>query len=389
MTAAAGAAVVIVAGVTVPQLAGSFGGSQPGPPAARVKTIGPAPKPAPGALSVPGPSLSTMTGRPGVVAGFRPLSVTFVGPTTGAVLGHAGSCAARPCTAIAGTHDYGKSWSEIGAPPAGPPAATTGVSQIRLLNLHDGWVYGPALFATHNGGRSWHPIRSLPGRVIDLSAVGRRAFAVVASGCTGTGAQFAAGCTGFSLYSAKGTSDQWRPVPGASGSGRAVAGGLQLTGQGGYLLVGRHLYAGPVTGAAWHPVPARAATTPACLASRASGSALIAPLSLASGASDLFLVCRNPAATGLTLYRSGDGGSTWQSRGAVSATGTAASLAVSPAGTLVLATDTGIYRSADARTWKRAGVTAPAGGFSFVGMTDRRTGRRGPRGACARGLHHR
>ncbi len=205
--------------------------------------------------------------------------------------------------------------------------------------------------------------------MIDLSAVGQRAFAVVASGCTGTGAQFAAGCTGFSLYSAAGTSDHWLPVHGASGSGRAVAGGLQLTGHGGYLLVGRHLYAGPITGAGWHRVTAKAATAPACLTSRASGPQLIAPQSLASGALELFLVCQNPAANDLTLYRSDNGGSTWQSRGAVVAAGTALSLAVSPAGTLVLATDTGIYRSADAHTWKQARVTTPAGGFGFVGMT--------------------
>jgi photosystem II stability/assembly factor-like uncharacterized protein len=90
---------------------------------------------------------------------------------------------------------------------------------------------------------------------------------------------------------------------------------------------------------------------------------------IAPGTDHLFLVCQDSGTGVVTLYGSIRGGSSWQRRSTVHAAGTALSLAVSPDGALMLATTTGIYRSADARTWKPASVATPSGGFSFVGMT--------------------
>jgi photosystem II stability/assembly factor-like uncharacterized protein len=69
------------------------------------------------------------------------------------------------------------------------------------------------------------------------------------------------------------------------------------------------------------------------------------------------------------LYRSPSSGASWQRGGVVQAAGTAQSLAVTPSGSLVLATTTGIYRSADGRSWNPV-LSRPAGGFSFIGMTN-------------------
>jgi len=270
---------------------------------------------------------------------------------------------------MAGTRNYGNKWTKIGAPRAGPADGPSGVSQVRFLNEADGWVYGPALYETHSGGNRWRAIGYLPGRVIDLSTVGSRAFAVIGINCAGQGSDFAANCARFSLFSAPARGGRWRPVPGASGSKQVVPGGLQLTARGGYLIAGGRLYAGPVTAGAWHPVKALPATAPSCLTTKAGHEVrLIAP-----GHSALYLACGGTAtAQRLDLYVSGDGGRSWRLRDTIPApAGTARSLAVSPAGRLVLATSAGIYRSSVGRTWQLAKLTGglPGGGFGSVGMT--------------------
>jgi photosystem II stability/assembly factor-like uncharacterized protein len=364
VTAAAGAAVIIAAGVTIPQLALNTG--HPAPPAKFALPREARPIPAGGPSALPGPPLASAGHGPRTAARFTPSSVTFVGSGLGAVLGTARSCGPRPCTAMAGTPDYGKTWTEVGAPPAGTPDGSAGVSQVRFLNGSIGWAYGPALYATHDGGASWRAINTKGRRVIDLSTVNGRAFAVLASGCTGTGQQFAAGCTGFRLFSTPASADNWRSVPDAAGAGLAAAGGLQLTGHGGYLLAGVKLYAGPVTAGRWHQVPA-SGSTPDCLRGRSPEEVrLIAP-----SLSALYLTCGSPESTvTLALYVSQDSGRTWKTLPRIPVPAdTATSLAVSPAGPLILASKIGLYHSGDGRTWRKAKGPVPAGGFSFVGIT--------------------
>jgi hypothetical protein len=382
MSAAGGAAVVVAAAATLPQVAKGLSPSPPGAPGKVVTgTASPSKEPSkqkPGGTKSPalqasasalpghGPALSGAgSGRP-PASGFRPISVTFVG-LSGAVLGQAGSCGTRPCTVMAGTPNYGNSWSKIGAPPAGPPNGSSGVSQVRFLGTSDGWAYGPELYATHSGGRTWHHF-STRGRVIDVSTIGTRVFAVIGTGCAGIGSDFAAGCTGFALYSANASSDRWQAVQGAAAAVEPVPGGLQLARHSGFLIASGGLYAGPVTGGAWHVVTPVASAAPRCL-TRAAGRG---PWLLAAAERALYLVCSSSPPTAkqrLALYISRDGGRTWQVSGAAPAAAT--SLAVSPGGTLVLATGAGIYLSRDSHTWQVATLTgqAPKGGFGFVGMT--------------------
>ena len=193
MSAAAGAAVIVAAAAVLPQVAGNLLPGSTGPDQGRRPARAPSGTPvsaratrAQAIANVPhaaerrarrSPALAPGAG-PG--PGFEPTSVTFVGPLPARSSARPGSSCGGPCTAVAGTHDYGVGWTAIGAPPAAPPNGSSGVSQIRFLGLHNGWAFGPALYATHDGGHTWTAITGLRGRVIDLATVGHRAFAVVA-----------------------------------------------------------------------------------------------------------------------------------------------------------------------------------------------------------------
>jgi hypothetical protein len=377
ISAAASVAVVVAAAAILPQVAGGLLSGSPTAPSkvgARTSatsqpagTTIQAPRAADTTLGGHGPALLGAGTGPAAAAGFRPTSVTFVTGTLGVVLGQAGSCGTGPCTVMAGTSNHGGSWSKVGAPPAPPPGAPSGVSQISFLGPLNGWAYGPALYATHDGGRTWRRF-TLRGRVIDLSAAGNRAFAVIGTNCAGSGSDYASGCARFVMYSAAARSNRWHAVAGATGAGAAAPGGLQLTSKHGYLVSSGRLYAGPVMRGAWHRVASAAPAAPPCLVPPSGRG----PWLLAPSASTLYLICSSsPAAASqkLALYISRDDGRTWLARGAAPATAT--SLAVSPRGTLVLAATGKIYFSRDARRWQVATLTgsAPKGGFGFVGMT--------------------
>ena len=398
---AAGAVVAVAALVVLPRLALPGQGGSAGPSSAlggtsANRTAGPktgstgpgargpstsatAQSPTPGQVG-PGPALVAPGPQQKPAPGFQPTSVTFVGPNIGAVIGQA-HCAAGPCTAVAGTASYGSSWFAVGSPDAGPPGSASGASQIRFLNEHNGWAYGPGLFATHDGGATWAQV-SVPaaGRVIDLATVGNRAFAVLAT-CSGSGTAYARHCTSFALITAAAadTANRWRLVPGAAALGSARPGALQLTAAAGYLLAGGHLFTGPVTGGAWHQVAVSPSGDPPCLGAGTAGASaagwhgLLAP---APG--ELFLYCSAGQVTGAGpagLYGSSDGGTAWTFLGPAGAAGTPTSMAVTtPGGMLVLATTAGIYYSGTAHgtlAWQPASLPGPVppGGFSFIGMT--------------------
>jgi photosystem II stability/assembly factor-like uncharacterized protein len=395
LSTAAAVAVVIAGAATLPQLASNL---FPGPssPDRIEKSTSPRPsKTSPGhhhrsaaprhrgpvSLSPPGANSSITNSTYSAAAGFEPTSVTFVGQSIGAVLGQTSkSCASGACTVIAGTGDYGTSWSWADAPLAGPPDGGSGISQVRFLNTQDGWAYGPQLYSTSDGGATWSEVTGLPGRVIDLATVGSRAFAVVAT-CAGAGTDYAADCISFALYSSTAGSDGWKPVPGAAGNAAELPGGLQFTSDYGYLIAGPVIYAGSPSGGAWHADKIRSGTVPTCLNGQGQPatpgeSGIIAP----GLSTDLYLVCQpvsaGQAAGRPVLYQSANGGQTWQRDGTAAVTGIATSVAVVPAGgqsggEVILATTSGIYDCANGRTWQPAslGGRAPAGGFSFVGMT--------------------
>jgi BNR/Asp-box repeat len=396
--ASAGAVVVLAGAITVPRLilSGGTGGAPTALSSSSTPVQRSSPSPAGSAqTSTSGPDAASSTptppSQPAVPPNFAASSVTFVSTTTGWVIGQAGTpghCGPpNPdlCTSVAATDDGGLTWHGVPAPITGAPDGGTGVSQIRSLDGVSGWAFGPQLYATHDGGQNWKPVPTHGMRVTDLETVNGIAFAVWAR-CAGPGADFAADCTTFSLYSSAAGSDDWSPVPGVTGlqaSGGAPASAqLVLTGTRGYLMTpGGQLFSGPVS----RPTHWRTVTTllgvPAALpcapgAAETGGHPLQAML--ASTGPGLVLLCASQA-TGnrqaKTLYYSADGGRSWSPAGPAPARGIAMSLSGTPSGPVLVATSSGIDVSANAPgasgalTWRTARGATAAGGYSYVGMT--------------------
>jgi photosystem II stability/assembly factor-like uncharacterized protein len=378
----AGAAVVVVAAaVTVPQVV-NLPVERGTPVAGQTSENGRTQVSPTGTFGVEASATAPITlpaGNP-VPPNFQPSSLTAVSPTRVFTIGQAGtpgSCATQYCTSVARTENGGQTWNGLPAPLTGAPDGPTGVGQIRFLEGINGWAFGPELWATHDGGEHWHRVATHGQRVIDVEAVGARAFAIEAT-CTGTGTAFASACTKFTLYATPARSDDWTKV-GAATTGLTPppgqstgAAALVLTGARGYLLgPDGTVYAGPVNGSAqWNAVGDIPCDTGQPQTDGEPAGALLGALT----ATNLLLACTQPP-SGTTqvklIYTSGNGGKTWQMVSTALAAGAATSIAASPVNTVVLATRAGIEVLPAGGTWGQAALTgaAPAGGFSFVGMT--------------------
>lgn len=93
-------------------------------------------------------SVHSFTTAGAVPAGFQPGSFTAISELTWWLLGSA-PCDGHTCTTIVRTTDGGRTFVRIPAPP------TRHVANVRFANAHDGYAYGPQLWTTHNGGRTW------------------------------------------------------------------------------------------------------------------------------------------------------------------------------------------------------------------------------------------
>jgi hypothetical protein len=391
VVAAAGCAVVLAAAVSVPQLVGAS--NHAGRPVAAGPTpasIQPSHSPAASNSVAPSTNSSAPIQRPPQRTtlsnswtvpppGFRPTSVTFVGTgsnsVVGAVIGQAAQpCASQFCTSLAGTSDYGSSWYGVSAPYAPGPDGSAGVSQLRFASLRDGWAFGPALYATTNGGSSWHPQPTGGQRVIDIeAAAGGPALGLFAT-CAGTVPAYAADCTSFSLNTSDPVSGTWTAVtvPAGTMSTNRIASSADLvvTGTTGYLLTPTGVVlTGSVSGGTW-----RLAGPAPCAPGAPQASGMPSQALLATSPQELMVVCANTGAGQSnvpTLSTSADG-SAWHLVGSVPGAGSITSVASGKGGQVVLATSAGIYESADTgTTWRSARISggAPGGGFSFVGMT--------------------
>ena len=245
------------------------------------------------------------------------------------------------------------------------------MSQLRFTDLKDGWAFGPALYETSGGGWPWAAEDTGGQRVIDVEAAGPSALAIFAT-CAGRGHDYASNCTSFALYDSSAGSQSWSPVavPPAyqhMTSGQASSAALVISGgTTGYLLTPTGaVLTGPVSGGTW-----TVAGAAPCKPGMAQSSGIPAGAQLAAGPDQaLALTC--DSASGIVLWTSASGKS-WQSAGPVTASGTPTSLATASARQVVLASTSGINYSTNAgQTWKAAKIAgAPAGGFSYVGMTD-------------------
>ncbi|KWX01268.1 hypothetical protein TH66_01630 [Carbonactinospora thermoautotrophica] len=328
-----------------------------------------------------------------VPAGFVPVSVTALDPDTFWVLGTA-LCGHQSCTSLVRTRDGGRSFAALPAPAAplaeiayvpgpipgrpdtrkgrmvniGGSGTTTDVSvaDVRFADPVNGWVYGGALFATHDGGATWTEL-PMPGPVTRLEAGQGVAWALTQTG------------PGVTLYQAGVTGDDWRPVPlpgGPLGSSADLA------------VVRDTAVVVADTGdgqARAFRVPPRGAPAAAPVSCRAGAQRVL------SAAGDrLWLVCQDER--GAQLARSTDGGRTFTPvpvpPGVLTPAPRTARLALPPvvgalsgqaallgsAGQLTRTTDGGatwpllalpglVSTGRDPAQWRYAGFTGPSVGF--------------------------
>ncbi len=158
-----------------------------------------------------------------------PRSFTAISATHWWLLGSV-ACGSRDCPTIMTTTDGGVTFRSLPAPGgsfgpslrSGPAAAG-----IRFADAEDGWVFGPALYATHDGGHHWASI-PVPGQVLDLEPGQGEVFAVVAPtspACARSGT-CASGAPAPRLWRAPPGSDDWSPDRAAGD----VSGGLAVHG---------------------------------------------------------------------------------------------------------------------------------------------------------------
>jgi photosystem II stability/assembly factor-like uncharacterized protein len=281
------------------------------------------------------------------------------------------TCGADLGPVIVQTGDGGRTWTRVDAPATTistaplPAEGTTGVAEIRFADPQHGWVFGPELWATRDGGRSWdqltlpEPLAGAP--VVALEAAAGHVHAVAA-------AIDAPPAPGFRIASSPIDEDAWQvaSVRVEIGAGPVPDAQLVLAGSAGWVLSlnrtvidGARLVDG--TWRAWRP-PCADAFGPAVLAAW-SGTGLLAVCDVG--------LWREPA--GEHLFVSPDGGDTFVERngalpfeaaGLVAAATESASF-VKAASELVASFDAG-------DTWTtvlETGPAAQAGCLAFTAAT--------------------
>jgi hypothetical protein len=306
---------------------------------------------------------ATAGARPyGVPAGFQPVSASFPSPARGFVLGAAGCSQVRACQArLAATTDAGAHWRFTGAPDVrlfNPGGNTlTQASRVRDVvfdSRRTGWLYGPGLWATHDGGATWRRISlggdivpSMGGGVVAMAAAAGTAYAVVATDpFHGKPAE---------LYRSPAGQDAWARVGTMTGNPWAS---LAVSGKAAWFGTSAGLWA-TADGVHWHQDPAP------CPASDIGGLGSIA----AASPSQVVFLCAGDGAAGSMrkdVFRSSDGGKTVRLAGQAPFGGDGGPLDVTPGRgqVITLASSSGasfLYRSADGgKIWTTA--TYPNGG---------------------------
>jgi photosystem II stability/assembly factor-like uncharacterized protein len=267
--------------------------------------------------------------------------------------------------------DRGQHWFGLPAPRAAlsKDGVAAGVSEIRFADSLNGWVYGPDLWATHDGGATWHQVRlgSQPIQVNTLETAGGVVYAVAGHCATDSS------CQSAQLWQAAVGGDAYALTAGVSLPGSFYSkGGLALQGQTGYVVTPG---SSPTSLWATEDGTTWASRPNPCPTSLPLGLASVAPVD----ATHAVFLCTGDGAAGSTdkrLYASADTGRSFTAlptpapRG-----GDGGTLAAATSSTFGLATSSAaawIYLTNDgAQTWTTALQMNDGGvGFGDFGFQD-------------------
>jgi hypothetical protein len=326
-----------------------------------------------GAASAAGPAEAA-----GVPAGFQPMSASFLSPSSGFVLGGVGCAHGRPaCRArLAATTDGGAQWHFVNAPDvllfygAGDLLTQASrVSGVVFTSRQDGWLYGPGLYATHDGGTHWRRISlggnvvpSLGGGVTAMAASAGTAWAVVdPDPFRGQADQLYRSPVGKNAWTRVGTMTAANAVFAVSGRAAWFANSTVGTGSSEYVWA-------TADGVRWHKYPFSCPGT----YYQQAGIAATSP-------SHVLFLCAFPQGmyqTDKEVLLSVNGGRTEHLIGPAPTRGNVAGFAVLPhrATMITIAVVTPgldyLYRSANGgKTWTQTAVPGTGGGVSLSSLS--------------------
>lgn len=129
-----------------------------------------------------GVSPSTTSAPRAPLPSFRLTSLAAEGRSQLWLLGFRSSCLSGGCRALLShSTDGAAHWRSVALPAltiSSGDAASRGVDEVLLADAQDGWLFGPDLWVTHDGARSWQHL-DMNGRVIDLALSAASVWAVV------------------------------------------------------------------------------------------------------------------------------------------------------------------------------------------------------------------
>lgn len=298
---------------------------------------GPPPNPAPMAAA---PLSFAAAAMPGL-AYSQLADMSWVSAADGWALA-AQPCTTGTCARLARTTDGGAHWQALPDPPATIEDGTVDcskvacVSEVRFASRTVGYLYGPALVMTSDGGRTW---RAQPGPQVETLAIaGRQAYRVAYGhgGCPGP-------CQPALQRAAIG-STAWQPLI-SELSGQSVA--AQIAASGSAMLLA--MFGNQAAGAGFaQAVVYRSADggttwqqrTDPCSGRGTGGKREEEDLTDLAGAAGGFFagLCSPRTGSGTFVVTSSDGGQSWRTAGALPKVQALTLLAAASPATLAVST---------------------------------------------------
>jgi photosystem II stability/assembly factor-like uncharacterized protein len=305
------------------------------------------------------------SGNPPPPKGFEADSASFVSAQTGFVLGSR-HCSELPCKALLEkTVNGGKTWTSVPGPavslvPTFSASPASAVSTVRFENASDGWLFGPSLWATTDGGAQWHRV-SMSGEVVALAAADGVAFAATEP--------VNGGLNQARLYQNQAGSTTWAHVPGV-----APAGALTVSGHSVWAGIAPSMSTSTDSGKHWSKLPF------SCPPGVPDATAVAA-----ASPANVALDCTNPSdpqpgVSPKDVFTSANGGRTFHLAGHPGDSGNVGLIAMPPGNpqVITLTATSGasyLYRSADSgKTWRMATYFDAGLGFRDLAYASATTG---------------